>query len=262
MSVYLKLIGELQSNMGLTFELIGKNDKSLLSGSRFVLKSDYTNVELDKLSWGVNKFILLKSILEQPEKYTPNGEITICISIELFESSNSTSFESHSMISDLDETIKNRSISKRRRLTEQPSQPSYLSNYKELYTTRSFSDVKLITREGKTLKAHKIFLASHSPVFKSIFNNNSSDEVDVKEFRTIVVDEMLRYIYYQQIENIQDYMFELYKLAFKFEIENVKQLCVSEMEKHIPMRFTEIIRLSETYQIEQLFTKCVMEIKQ
>lgn len=259
--------------MRLKFELIGRNDKAVVTGDRTVLKERYIEARNGKVSWGVNKFILLQTMLNQPKKYTPNNKITICITVEIIASeitdqsamlSESASFlEDRTILTNISYASTLLNLTTASTFLDEPTLP-YLKSYKEVYETRSFCDIALITKGGTHVNAHKTILATNSPVFKTMFEQNA----DIHElainggFGHIAVDEMLRYMYYKKVENIQDHVIALFELASTYEIKGLEQLCLSEIENHITWRLADAVRLATTYQIEPLFDKCVQEIKQ
>uniref|UniRef100_A0ABD2WHE9 BTB domain-containing protein n=1 Tax=Trichogramma kaykai TaxID=54128 RepID=A0ABD2WHE9_9HYME len=98
------------------------------------------------------------------------------------------------------------------------------------FSNEKFSDVNLRTRCGKVLQAHKLVLASVSPVFEAMFTHNTLESknnfVDIKDISHETLVEMLRCIYSGTIE-VDDTVLicELLKAADKYQIENLKNAC-------------------------------------
>ena len=71
------------------------------------------------------------------------------------------------------------------------------------------SDVRLFVKNqpGIEFNAHKAILASRSPVFAAIFNGHlkkkNSDRVEIADVTTDVLQQMLRFIYSNQVENLE-----------------------------------------------------------
>jgi len=53
--------------------------------------------------------------------------------------------------------------------------------------------------------------------------------VQIKEADSVVVREMLRYFYTQEVQNMNSVVTELYKLADRYLVEDLKNLCISSL---------------------------------
>lgn len=249
MSVFLKLQGIVPCDMDLKFDLIGKDDKSMKSIVRPVLKRDYTCNETGRICWGSKKFILLRKILDNPDEFTPDQKLTLCVAITCTNPQDQTSFFEPSGVGNLTTA----------------SETSCIAPYKDIFTTKYLSDVVIKVRDSRIIRAHKVILATGSPVFKELIEaDKRMNELDLSQYDHDVVNDMLQFIYLRKIENIQqNLVVELYTAALQFQLPGLIDICNHEMEKSslIKTNFTDVISLAMKHQLETLFDKCVDEMR-
>ena len=101
-------------------------------------------------------------------------------------------------------------------------------NFEPFLNDKSLSDV-IFYINGSEFPAHKVILASASPVFSRMFSNemkeNIMNEVKMTETDPDVFNEMLRYIYTGKVEDLSDVAFDLYELANKYDIIGLRMIC-------------------------------------
>ncbi len=85
-----------------------------------------------------------------------------------------------------------------------------------LFGDMILSDVELEVG-GKVLKAHKVLLMTRSSVFKAMFSHDtleaSENRVVIKDFDFQTIQELLRYIYCEKVENLEAVAFDLFVAA-------------------------------------------------
>ncbi len=85
-----------------------------------------------------------------------------------------------------------------------------------LYKDMVLSDVELEV-DGRVLKAHKAVLMNGSTVFKAMFSHNTvevaENRVVIKDFKFQTIQELLRYIYCEQVENLEAIALDLIAAA-------------------------------------------------
>lgn len=267
MSVLLKLDGTIPCDMELQFDLVGKDMQTLKSVTRPVVKNNYPP-NARKVCWGAKKFIQLKTIFDDPAKFTPYGQITFGITVtckinkddqaSLLGITSATSNEPNGK----EKPAKLRKL-QNVPLTAQKTLPN-LSNYKQIYGSESLSDVEVMARGGRLIKAHKVILASGSSVLKVLIEADPFLRiVDLSQHSFNVVDNMLRFIYYRKVEaTFRECMFELYAVAADFDLPGLMTICINEIEKCITSRFSDVIGFAVKHQLSSLFDKCVDEMRQ
>lgn len=106
---------------------------------------------------------------------------------------------------------------------------------KKLLESEEFSDVKVITKD-RTFNVHKNILAMKSDVFYKMLNNEMlekcSNEIKLLEWDSMVVYELLKYLYTEDCE-LKDVVCDLFKLAHFLQIQNLQDVCLSFIEKNV-----------------------------
>lgn len=91
-------------------------------------------------------------------------------------------------------------------------------------------DVLIKTDDGMVLKAHKSILSKKSSVFQNMFSIDMEEaatkSVDIIDFKGPVMQELLRFIYFGKVNNIDQVNIELFKAAKVYDIA-VLDDCVS-----------------------------------
>ncbi|KAL7303980.1 hypothetical protein TKK_0003637 [Trichogramma kaykai] len=103
-------------------------------------------------------------------------------------------------------------------------------NFDSLFHSKEFSDVNIITSDANDIPAHKVILATASPVFRAMFTHdmleNKENSVKITNTTKNIVIEMLRFIYTGQINGIEtDMIIELLAVADKYQIDSLKIKC-------------------------------------
>ncbi len=93
-----------------------------------------------------------------------------------------------------------------------------------LYKDMVLSDVELEVG-GKVLKAHKVILMSRSSVFKAMFSHDTleaaKNRVVINDFDFQTIQELLRYIYCEKVENLETVAFDLLAAADYVSLQNI-----------------------------------------
>uniref|UniRef100_A0A0N5BZA4 BTB domain-containing protein n=1 Tax=Strongyloides papillosus TaxID=174720 RepID=A0A0N5BZA4_STREA len=135
-----------------------------------------------------------------------------------------------------------------------------LSDYSNLFDSTLFTDC--IIRVGDTeIKVHRGILATRSPIFHKIFNstpeNSQTNVVQIEDFSVGAVREMLKYIYKDEVTNIQNMADEMYKISNKYELHRLKAISEQSMCNSLSIEnVCERFALSETYPNEKLKDLC------
>ena len=106
----------------------------------------------------------------------------------------------------------------------------------KLYKDGSTSDLILFVK-GQKFFVHKIVLASKSPTFSvTLLPKLSKNQVmciTIDDFDPAVVAKMLGYMYFNSVSNIDDIVFDLYRIAEKFHLGGLMKICVTCLVKNI-----------------------------
>ena len=129
-----------------------------------------------------------------------------------------------------------------------------MDGFKKMFEKELFTDFKLKAKDGVELKAHKLILAARSPVFEKMFEHDMKEVkeglVDVLDFDSIVMKEMLRYIYCYEIKGLQNIAHELVYAADKYQLDDLKEVCVEEI-----ISLLSVDNVLDSLEIADLFDK-------
>ncbi|XP_075145770.1 speckle-type POZ protein-like [Haematobia irritans] len=110
-------------------------------------------------------------------------------------------------------------------------------HFGELLNSGLHSDIIFVI-DKEEIQAHKAILAIHSNVFKAMFEHkqleeNKTNRVVVNDVEPDVFKEVLRFIYSRKCEKINQIAPELFTVADKYDLKQLKAICVSHMEKKL-----------------------------
>ncbi|KAK0081953.1 hypothetical protein PV325_011348 [Microctonus aethiopoides] len=137
--------------------------------------------------------------------------------------------------------------------------PKYalLEDYQKLFNTRVCSDVIFIVGDRK-ITAHKAILIARSVVFSTMLKDdkmNRSREyvVNITDMRPNVFHEFLRFIYTNEIFNLNEFNKELLFAADKYQIELLKEICEYSLYKCLDVEnAAKTLVLADDYVCPQL----------
>lgn len=137
-------------------------------------------------------------------------------------------------------------------------------NLKNIFNSEKFSDFTIITQNNQ-FKVHKIFLATASPVFDSMLTvnmiENAENSVTILDIPSILIQEMLRFIYTAKVNNIKSIAAKLLPIAEKYQIEELKKLCEQELDKSLnDNNAWDLLILGDRYHGELLKKKALQYI--
>lgn len=129
---------------------------------------------------------------------------------------------------------------------------------KGMFETMRGSDVTIQTADGVKLNAHKTFLMARSKTFDTMFTIDMTEKetknIIVKDFDSIVFTELLRFMYYNEVENMKDVHIDLYKAAMRYEVKLLPEKCLLSIENNIhDTNILEVIQLGCVYDLKWLF---------
>ena len=107
----------------------------------------------------------------------------------------------------------------------------------KLLTGAKYSDFKIIC-EDRTFDCHKNMLANKSDIFETMFDENwkecNTNSVTIKHFRSQTIEQMLLYIYTNQIQFSKETdLTELILIADMYNIKGLFDVCQVEMSKQM-----------------------------
>lgn len=134
-----------------------------------------------------------------------------------------------------------------------------------MFLQDEFKDCELHTRDGKVLKCHKFILATKSSFFEAISENDLKVtckgivNVRITDFDSETMQQLLRYVYSLDVEDLQEIAHVLIYAADKYQIKQLKELCLESllvsMNQGNVMR--TLIVADQVTDATQLFIECL-----
>ena len=101
-----------------------------------------------------------------------------------------------------------------------------------MFESSILADFELKMNDGEILMAHKSILAARSPVFRAMLTTGmkeaSKNSVEVPDFDSKTVRELLRFIYCGELE-IPEVVTDLIFAAEKYEVSELKNICIDQI---------------------------------
>jgi hypothetical protein len=99
-----------------------------------------------------------------------------------------------------------------------------------MFDQQLFTDLKIETSDGLTLKAHKAIVATRAPGFFRIAKKNlRAAKLQIPEFDSTVIKEVLRFMYCNEVENLRDFALKLIVAADQYQMHDLKKVCINSI---------------------------------
>jgi speckle-type POZ protein len=123
-----------------------------------------------------------------------------------------------------------------------------------------FSDITIVASDGKEIRAHRNIIATRSPVFERMLTSqmleSRTNQILVEDIDHQTMYEVLRYLYTNEIQNINTLASNLMYAAEKYDIPVLKSICVSALISQLSINNAlETLVLADRYNEEQLLTE-------
>merc|ERR1719187_2950390 len=117
------------------------------------------------------------------------------------------------------------------------------------------------TVDGKEHKAHKAVLASCSPVFKAMFENETQEKklnrVIIEDLEGSTIRSMLEYVYKGTVSDIYDTGLELFQAAEKYQMLGLSKFCQSALTSNLTAaNVGQVLTISHMYLASKLKDEC------
>ncbi|KAG5670776.1 hypothetical protein PVAND_001016 [Polypedilum vanderplanki] len=137
---------------------------------------------------------------------------------------------------------------------------------KNLFNSNSYSDFTIISSDGKMFSAHQCILAGRSSVFKAMLSTEMIEKklnkIKVKDIDGDTMHELLKFIYTEEVENSNNVAKKLIYAAEKYDLPELKSICISKLINEIAEEnIFEILLLADRFNEEILLNKCMLFIK-
>lgn len=136
-------------------------------------------------------------------------------------------------------------------------------NYQKMFNDEKLSDFELKTKDGEQFKAHKSILAARSPKFFSMLTNNITEAYATSyitsEFDSVVMKQILRFIYCHEVENLDEIALDLIHAAEKYQLDDLKEMCMDRIIANLSTNnVLKALTISNTVRnTKKLFDRCL-----
>lgn len=141
-------------------------------------------------------------------------------------------------------------------------EPKISDDFEKLLVDEKFTDLTVISADGKKLLVHKGILAARSPVFEAMFEHEmlekKQNSVEIKDIDHVVLLELFRFMYCRKVNNIETLLCELLRAAEKYSVEGLKITCEETMLLNLDKK-NAIEYLIEAYQNNSTIVKIIID---
>ena len=139
---------------------------------------------------------------------------------------------------------------------------NFLTDFCKLFRSEFLSDCRIFC--GKVeYPVHKVVLAARSPVFYAMFQHKmqekETNEVKLDDAEPDIYLELLRFIYTDIVENVEQVALLLFGLAEKYDLKRLRGICASELARSISASSAiAILKLAELHNATDL-AECALK---
>jgi speckle-type POZ protein len=218
------------------FDLVNHRDETMNRVYKFCkLSNEWTK----NISWGFGNMISHADLFKDESDWFPDGKLRFVAKII-------AKTRTHSTISAPTEC------------------------WKLLYETMKHSNLIIRTSDKKELKAHKSVLCVRSDVFDRMFSHDTKESrtgiIEIKDFHSDVVSEMLRFlyceVYFNDVKELESQQtLQLYCAADKYQINELKTFCLNSIYNQLnASNVLEVAVFADLFDLKHLFSCCIFII--
>jgi speckle-type POZ protein len=136
-----------------------------------------------------------------------------------------------------------------------------------MFENEALADFQLKCNDGEVLKLHKFILAARSPVFFGMLTSDMKEAkegiADVPDFDSTIMKEVLRFIYCNEVEKLDEVAGELIVAADKYQLFQLTSICLENLAHKVTAEnVCKMLMLSSRVNgVPILFDACVEVIR-
>jgi len=100
---------------------------------------------------------------------------------------------------------------------EEPPRDFRQTSY-QMQIDNEFTDVTLVTRDGKSIRAHKLILSAVSPVLKRMIMDQNINAIYMWDVSNSIMEYLIRYIYFGEVTVPEEEETHFFKIAQSLEL--------------------------------------------
>ena len=140
------------------------------------------------------------------------------------------------------------------------------SSFADLFHSGDFSDFTVVCADGIKIPVHRSILYCNSPVLKAMMLTEMQESVEnvleVKDINGTAMNKILLFMYTQKVDDISGDLHGILYGAEKYQIENLKALCIGHMFDNLrAANAVEYFLLAILYDVERLMELCLVYIQ-
>lgn len=125
-----------------------------------------------------------------------------------------------------------------------------------------FTDFKLKCNDGEVLTCHKFMLVARSPVIYQMLSTDLKEDqkglAEVPDFDSAVMKQVLRFLYCDKIENLDQISYRLIFAAEKYQLKELTQMCIQNIIENLTFQnvIDSLIVSGRVTGFDSFFTEC------
>lgn len=140
------------------------------------------------------------------------------------------------------------------------------SDYENLFESEVLCDLKLKMSDNEVLNVHKAVLAARSPVFFKMLTIDmqeaKSNVVDIPDFDSETMEELLRFLYCNKVDDLASTARDLIYAADKYQIAKLKEMCVEQIITGLTVDnvLDALVISDQVSGMQKLFNSCIIVV--
>ena len=142
------------------------------------------------------------------------------------------------------------------------SSTTYSTHNKVYFDKKLFSDLSFICSDGVRIQAHRFAIFPSSSIWKNMINIGPNSIIQISDIDSTTMNEILRYIYVEEVNDIDKFAPKLIYGAQKYKLDELKKLSVATMIKNLSIEnAVDYFLLAYKYDVKDLLSQCINFIK-
>lgn len=136
-------------------------------------------------------------------------------------------------------------------INEQKNKLSEFDGFKKLFDDKEHSDAHIIVGD-QVIDVHKCILSARSEYFstefKKCWEESGENKVEVTDFSHKIMQEVLRFIYTDKVNEMDNLKIDLLRASDKYLIDDLKILCEEALIKDLKIKnILDMLKLADKY---------------
>lgn len=147
---------------------------------------------------------------------------------------------------------------------QQKSVITAVNEFLPAVVAEQFETVTFKCADGISLRAFNNVISAKSDVFRAMFENEMQEkqnkEVKIIDFDSVVMTELLKFIYTGVASDFSKIDMKLYEAAEVYMVEGLKEVCVESMKVRLKIDNTAEMEFADLHDEKDLYELCLFTI--